>query len=414
MAQLSDDCFAFGGALLPLADAQSRIADLVSCAVEAGSVKPELGRILAYDVVAAIDLPPQTNSAVDGYAIRHVDLHPDADTWLPIRGRLAAGEGRPSILADGGAMRVFTGAVLPEGADTVMMQEDCEESAEGVLIRPGIRIGSNRRPAGEDVASGEIALRAGRRLSPPDLALLAALGIDRIQVRRPLRVAILSTGNELVDPPSPLAHGRIYDANRPMLCAMVASLGCVVRDCGILPDDVDATAVALGQAADTNDLIITSGGVSTGEEDHVRTALARIGSLAFWRVAIKPGRPVAVGMVGATPMIGLPGNPVAALVTFAALGRPLLDQLGGRHLCSPAASFRCRAGSPTARSWGGGSMCGCNSAATASPGASPRKGAGIITSLTRSDALMELPEHMTHAWLPGDLAPCIPLALLHG
>ncbi len=412
MAQLTDDCFAFGGALLPLADAQARTAEILSCAVGIETVVPALGRILAADVVAMIDLPPQTNSAVDGYAIRHVDLRSDAETMLPICGRLAAGASNPSVLAEGSAVRIFTGAVLPEGADTVMMQEDCEESASGVLIRPGIRPGANRRPAGEDVAMGETALRAGRRLTPPDLALIAALGMDRVQVRCALRVAVFSTGNELVDPPSPLAYGQVYDANRPMLCAMLLSLGCVVRDCGILRDDVDATAEALGRAAGTNDLIITSGGVSAGEEDHVRSALARIGTLAFWRVAIKPGRPVAVGTIGRTPIIGLPGNPVAALVTFAALGRPMLDRLAGATYVPPP-RFSVASGFAYRKRLGRREYVRVQLGADGIARRFPKEGAGIITSLTQSDALMELSEDMTRL-APGDMAPCIPLGLLHG
>ena len=412
MAQLSDDCFAFGGALLPLADARARIVETFACVADVEAVAPEAGRILAADVVAAIDLPPQTNSAVDGYAIRHADLTSGADTLLPVGSRVVAGEGRVSALAPGEAARVFTGAVLPEGADTVMMQEDCEERAGGVLIRPGIRAGANRRPAGEDVAVGETALRAGHRLSPPDLALLAALGLVRVPVRRALRVAIFSTGDELVDPPTPLGFGRVYDANRPMLSAMLSRLGVVVRDGGILPDEIEATAEALGRAAEANDLVITSGGVSTGEEDHVRVALARIGTLAFWRVAIKPGRPVAVGTIGPTPMIGLPGNPVAALVTFAALGRPLLDRLAGAEYVPPL-RFSAPSGFAYRKRLGRREYVRVRLGDDGIARRFPKEGAGIITSLTQSDALMELPEDMTEL-APGDMAPCIPLALLHG
>ncbi len=412
MAQLSDDCFAFGGALLPLAEAQARMAALFSCVAGTETVPPEAGRILAAPVVAAIDLPPETNSAVDGYAIRHADLLGGTDSLLPLEGRVAAGDGAPGVLLPGAAMRVFTGAVLPAGADTVMMQEDCEERAGGVLIRPGIRLGANRRPAGEDVATGEAALEAGRRLTPPDLALLAALGVTRVAVRQRLRVAVFSTGNELIDPPSPLSPGRIYDANRSMLLAMLGLLGVRPVDGGILPDDADATADALRRAAGRVDLVVTSGGVSTGEEDHVRAALTRIGSLAFWRVAIKPGRPVAVGEIAGTPMIGLPGNPVAALVTFAALGRPLLDRLAGAAYVPPP-RFQVASGFAYRKKLGRREYVRVTLGADGVARRFPKEGAGIITSITRSDALMELPEDMT-TMAPGDMAPCIPLALLHG
>jgi len=411
MAQLSDDCFAFGGALLPLAEAQTRAAEMLACMAGIESAAPEAGRILANDVVAGIDLPPETNSAVDGYAIRHGDLLAGEDTRLPVIGRVAAGERHSSVLTAGAAARVFTGAVLPEGADTVMMQEDCEECDGHVLIRPGIRPGSNRRPAGEDVARGETALRAGRRLTPADLALLAALGVNEIAVRAPLRVAVFSTGDELVDPRAPLPRGAVYDANRPMLLALLRGLGVRAHDGGILPDAIDATAEALARAAASADLVITSGGVSTGEEDHVRAALARIGTLAFWRVAIKPGRPVAVGTIGATPLIGLPGNPVAALVTFAALARPMLDRLAGATYVPPL-RFAVPSGFAYRKKLGRREYVRVRLDEGGIARRFPKEGAGIITSLTHSDALMELPEGMTEL-APGDLAPCIPLALLY-
>lgn len=411
MAQLSDDCFAFGGALLPLGEAQRRIAEMLACVAAEESAAPETGRILARDVVAGMDLPPETNSAVDGYAVRHGDLRAGEDTRLPVIGRIAAGEPHAPVLPTGAAARVFTGAVLPAGADTVMMQEDCEARDGHVLIRPGIRPGANRRPAGEDVARGETALRAGRRLTPADLALLAALGVIEVQVRTPLRVAVFSTGNELMDPPAPLPRGAVYDANRPMLLALLRGLGVRAHDGGILPDAIDATAQALARVAASADLVITSGGVSTGEEDHVRAALARIGTLAFWRVAIKPGRPVAVGTIEGTPLIGLPGNPVAALVTFAALARPMLDRLAGATFAPPL-RFAVPSGFAYRKKLGRREYVRVRLDEGGIARRFHKDGAGIITSLTQSDALMELPEAMTEL-APGDLAPCIPLALLY-
>ncbi|MCW3474025.1 molybdopterin molybdotransferase MoeA [Limobrevibacterium gyesilva] len=414
MAQLSDDCFAFGGALLPLDDAQARVAALHACVAgrEEVALEAATGRILAADFIAPIDLPPQTNSAVDGYAVTHADLLADRPTLLPLFGRTAAGHAPAGPVPRGHASRIFTGAVMPEGPDTVMMQEDCEATDAGVVVQPGIRRGANRRPAGEDVARGAMALPGGRRLMPPDIGLLAALGMGRVTVRTPLRVALFSTGDEIIDPPAPLAPGRVYDANRFMLAALLRRLGASVLDGGILPDDRRATQEALAAAAGRADLMLTSGGVSTGEEDHVRAAIAAAGSLAFWRVAIKPGRPVALGEVAGTPLLGLPGNPVAALVTFAALGRPLLDRLAGA-VYAPPSRFAVASGFAYRKKAGRREYVRVQIGADGIARRYPKEGAGIITSLTESDALMELPEDMTEL-APGDVAPCIPMGLLHG
>jgi molybdopterin molybdotransferase len=414
MAQLSDDCFAFGGALLPLAQAQARIAELYACVAETEPVPlaDAVGRVLAADAVAAIDLPPQTNSAVDGYALYHADLLPDRPTLLPVHSRTAAGQAPGGPLPRGQASRIFTGAVMPEGPDTVMMQEDCEVTAAGVLVQPGIRRGANRRLAGEDVACGAVALPAGRRLMPPDVGLLAALGLHQLTVRAPLKVAVFSTGDELTDPPAPLAPGRVYDANRFMLSALLHRLGARVADGGILADDPDATRIALTEAADWADLVLTSGGVSTGEEDHVRAAIEAAGSLTFWRVAIKPGRPVALGEVGGTPLLGLPGNPVAALITFTAIGRPLFDRLAGASYVPPP-HFAVASGFAYRKKAGRREYVRVQIGADGIARRYPKDGAGVLTSLTESDALMELPEDMT-ALAAGEVAPCIPLGLLHG
>ncbi|HYU13412.1 MAG TPA: molybdopterin molybdotransferase MoeA, partial [Stellaceae bacterium] len=326
MAQLSEDCFAFGGALLGVDAALALIDERVTPVVgeEIVLLGEACGRILARDLVAQIDVPPHANSAVDGYAVAHADLLPDRDTVLPVGGRAAAGHplGRPA--ARGEAIRIFTGAPMPDGTDTGMMQEDCVVEEEGrVRLAPGIRKGANRRHAGEDVARGAVALPTGRRLKPADLGLAAALGNDRLPVFRALRVALLSTGDEVREPGGALAPGAIYDANRVMLMALLRGLGCAVSDLGIRPDRAAALTDTLAAASAEHDLIVTSGGVSTGEEDHVRAAIERLGRIDFWRLAIKPGRPVALGQVNGVPLIGLPGNPVAAALTFAILARPL-------------------------------------------------------------------------------------------
>jgi molybdopterin molybdotransferase len=417
MAQLTDDCFAFGGRLLALAEAEQRIAERFACI--AGTERVPLvhaaGRILAADAIAGLSVPPLTNSAVDGYAVHHADLLADRPTILPVIARAAAGHPTSAAIPRGHAARVFTGALMPAGPDTVMMQEDCEATTDGVLIRPGIRRGANRRLAGEDIAAGDLALPAGTRLTPADLALLAAIGQAEAEIRRPLRVALFSTGDEVAEPGARLRPGQIFDANRIMLAALLRNLGAAVTDGAILPDSQPRIAAALRDAAGTHDLVLTSGGVSTGEEDHIRAAIEQHGSIGFWRIGIKPGRPVALGDIGGTPILGLPGNPVAALVTFITIARPLLDRLSGaRPRALPR--FPVQLGfawrkKPDRREYLRVTLEPRDGALHAT--LFPKEGAGIITSLTHSDALLELPEETTRL-APGDAALAIPLAAIWG
>ncbi|MBV9567028.1 MAG: molybdopterin molybdotransferase MoeA, partial [Hyphomicrobiales bacterium] len=317
MAQLTDDCFAFGGALMPVDAALTLIAERVLpvAGVEEVPLSRADGRVVAADIRSPIALPPFANSAVDGYAVRYADLDPKAPTELPLRGRIAAGGSATGLMTQGAAVRVFTGAPLPEDADTVFMQEDAKATPTHVVLPSGLRRGANLRHAGEDVAREAVALPAGRRMTPPDVALAAATGFACIAVRRRLKVALFSTGDELIEPGEPLAEGAIYDSNRLLLAALLRRFGVEVSDLGILRDDRDELARRLASAASGHDLILTSGGVSTGEEDHVRAAVESIGRLVFWRLAIKPGRPVAMGIIDGVPFAGLPGNPVAVFVT---------------------------------------------------------------------------------------------------
>jgi molybdopterin molybdotransferase len=397
MAQLSDDCFAFGGALLPIEAARSLIFERVGviAGTETIGLAQADGRTLAEPVTAPFNVPGFTNSAVDGYAVRFDDLVADAETRLVRVGRIAAGHASGDRLAVGGAARIFTGAVMPDGADTVIMQEDCRDDGTAVFIRPGIRRGANRRLAGEDIAAGSVALTAGRRLGPAELGLLAALGQAVVPVRCRLSVGLFSTGDELREPGTTLAPGQIYDANRFMLASMLARTGVLVTDGGILPDRPGPLAEALVAAAAQHDMIVTSGGVSTGEEDHVRTVMNAHGSLFFWRLAIKPGRPVALGQIGGTPLIGLPGNPVAALITFVAVARPLIEAMTGTQprvpRRSPAVSGFAYKKKRDRREYVRVSL---------EPGGDgpprllrfPKEGAGMLTSLTETDGLAELPE----------------------
>ena len=300
MAQLSDDCFAFGGPMMSVDDAVAIIAARVKAVQETEIVdlRHADGRILARSIVAPLSLPPFNNSAVDGYAVRSADLAGDEERVFPVVGRIPAGASATDAIAPGQAMRIFTGAPMPEGADTVFMQEDVRLDDAGRVVLPaGLKAGANMRPAGEDVSEGDRALAAGQRLRPQDIALAAAFGLTHVEVRRPVRVAVFSTGNEIVSPGTPRNSVQLFDSNRFMLIAMLSRLGCEVSDLGILSDDRASLAEALQRAAGTHDLILTTGGVSTGEEDHVKAGVESVGTLVLWRMAIKPGRPVAMGVI---------------------------------------------------------------------------------------------------------------------
>ena len=416
MAQLSDDCFAFNGPLMSVDDAVAIIAARVASVVETENVGllHADGRILAADIVAPLSLPPFTNSAVDGYAVRSADLG-SADLLLPVSGRVQAGAASMQPLAARHAMRIFTGAPMPEGADTVFMQEDVQlDDAGNVLLPPGLKAGANVRPAGEDVARGMAALRAGLRLRPQDVALVAAFGLTEVQVRRRIRVAVFSTGNELVSPGASRGGAQQFDSNRFMLMALLSRLGCDVADLGIITDDRALLAAALKNAAAAHDLILTSGGVSTGEEDHVKAAVESVGSLVLWRMAIKPGRPVAMGIIDGTPVIGLPGNPVASFVTFAHVVRPTVFALAGALpqtlLPMPLrAAFNYKK-KVDRREYVRVSLRTGNDGVLEAV-KFPREGAGMLSSLIETDGLVELRERVTDV-SPGDVVGFLSYASL--
>lgn len=290
-----------------------------------------LGRVLAEPVVSPVDQPAWDHSAMDGYALCQADLRHQPPSW-PISQRIAAGHA-PAPLAPGTAARIFTGAPLPAGADTVVIQERCVQDGDQLRIAPEqlekIQPGANIRRRGEDLRAGETVLSAGTPLGPQHLALAASVGLTQLAVYRRLRVAILSSGDELVMPGEPLQPGHIYNSNRFLLAALVRALGCEVLDQGMIPDRLDATRAALRQAADHADLVIVSGGVSAGEEDHVRPALEQLGRLDVPRVAMRPGKPIAIGRIGHSVLIGSPGNPVSLFVTFLLFARPLILKLQG-------------------------------------------------------------------------------------
>jgi molybdopterin molybdotransferase len=412
MAQLSNDCFAGGGPLMTLGEALDLLRRRLAVVVDGEHVALDRcgDRILAHAVVSPIDVPAEANSAVDGYAVYFDDLNPSRETRLPVTGRAAAGHPLGRRARRGEAVRIFTGAVMPhgeagavDGPDTVMMQEDCRVEGGNVVVSAGIRRGDNRREAGEDIRKGAEILAAGQRLRPQDIGLAAAAGFTSLEVRRPLRVALFSTGDELAEPGTPLSPGRIYDSNRCTLRALLSQLGCVVTDLGILPDRRELIRLSLAVAAQDHDLLMSSGGVSTGEEDHVKAAVEAHGQLHFWRLAIKPGRPIALGQIVAedrpVPFIGLPGNPVAAMVTFLRIARPMILRLMGARELAPV-FFRVRAEfehrkKRDRREWVRARLVP-DGAGGLTARKFPRDGAGILSSLVESDGLVELPEDLTH------------------
>lgn len=315
--------------LLPMEAALQRLLALADAApieqTEQVALAEADGRVLAEPLIAGLDLPPWANSAMDGYALRLADWNGQP---LPVSQRIQAGTA-PEPLQSGTCARIFTGAPLPEGADTVEMQENVEvDEAGGVHFREPLKVGQNVRSQGQETRAGECVLPAGTRLGPIELGLAASLGAAQLSVRRRLRVAVLSTGDELVEPGQMLGPGQIYNSNRQLLIAWLQRLGCAVVDAGILPDDLQRTREALGTLGAV-DLILSTGGVSVGEADYLGQALREAGELALWKLAIKPGKPLTFGHYQGVPVIGLPGNPASTLVTFGLLARPyMLRRLG--------------------------------------------------------------------------------------
>ena len=322
-------CDCAGDALRPVDEA---IAELLARApapppVEYVAVGKALGRVLAEPLRAPFEVPAWDNSAMDGYALRAADL-PAAGGCLPLAGRIAAGDAASQTLQVGHAVRIFTGAPLPPGADTVVAQEHCRLEG-GQLWLPPVKGGEHVRKRGEEVAAGTLVLAAGQRLRAQELGLLASFGVARVAVYRRLRVGLLSSGNELREPGEVLQPGQIHNANRYSLAGVLKSLGLEVHDYEIMADELAASRDALSLAASEWDLLITSGGVSVGEEDHLKQAIRELGELHLWRLAIQPGKPLAFGSVGGKPWIGLPGNPAAALITALVVARPFLLRAQG-------------------------------------------------------------------------------------
>ncbi len=416
-------------ALLPLDDALSR---LLAFAVPLAGSEPVStfeadGRVLAQDLVSTLQVPPQDNSSMDGYAVRCLDVAQAlqaagaATGTLPVSQRIAAGSAG-AALALKSVARIFTGAPIPLGADAVVMQEDCElistageGSGHAVRIKCLPTPGQWIRRSGEDVTQGAVVLSKGERLTPAALGLAASIGLNRLQVTRRPRVALFSTGDELVMPgdvaPAQMKPGAIYNSNRFFLRALLLRLGCEVSDLGIVPDRLDATVAALQSAAQSHDLILTSGGVSVGEEDHIKPAVQALGSLDLWQIAIKPGKPFAHGRVNDAHFIGLPGNPVSSFVTFLLLVRPFLLQLQGSTQVA-AKSIALKAHFTWARADRRREFLRVRRNAAGALDLFPNQSSGVLTSAVWGDGLVDNPPGQTIAF--GDEVRFIPFSELLG
>lgn len=408
--------------LLSLDEALGRLLAFASpqLAAEQVPVGDADGRVLAQEVVSALHVPPLDNSAMDGYALRCADVV-QAAAALPVSQRIAAGStGQP--LQAGTVARIFTGAPVPPGADAVVMQEDCTvlPSTDGaaadstsVQINTQPTPGQNIRRAGEDVARGDVVLLCGQRLGPAELGLAASIGMADLSVARRPRVALFSTGDELVMPgtvaPEDMAPGAIYNSNRYFLAALLRRLGCVVTDLGIVPDQREATVQALRNAAQSHDIILTSGGVSVGEEDHIKPAVQILGSLDLWQMAIKPGKPFAYGRVGDAHFLGLPGNPVSSYVTFLVLVRPFLLQLQGSHSVAMK-TVAARADFTWAKADKRREFLRVRRNANGGLDLFPNQGSGVLTSAVWGDGLVDNRPGNTIA--PGDMVQFVSFAEL--
>lgn len=418
--KLLDDCFLHDGRRMLHADAISLLRARVQpvTGTERVAIAEAAGRVLAEPAVAARPVPAHTNAAVDGYGFACRDYDAGNGTRFPVSARVAAGHPLATTVLPATAVRIFTGAMLPEGIDTVVMQEDCEVATgegglETVAIPGGLKYRANVRTAGEDVAAGSTLFEPGALLRPQDAAALASIGLAEVVCRKRLKVAIVSTGDEVIRAGSrPLAAGEVYDANAPMLTGLVRAAGADVADLGVWPDDPAEVRRRLDEAARTHDVILTSGGASLGEEDHIVAALDTLGKRHLWQLAIKPGRPLSFGQIGDTVMVGLPGNPVAVFVCFLMYVYPMLRRLGGtgwhepRRLMLPAA-FAVAKRKTGRREFFRGMLVDKTGGLAVDKYA--RDGSGLITGLRLANGLIDVGEEVT-AIAEGDRIAFIPFS----
>jgi len=366
-------------------------------AAERVHIRAALDRVLAETIRSPVDVPGHDNSAMDGWAVRFADIVADAPTHLRRIGESFAGKPFAGTVAAGETVRIFTGGVMPAGADTVVMQERATETQEGVAIQPGAvtKAGQNRRFAGEDLKCGATVFEPGQPVRAAELGMLASLGINEVAVYRKLRVAFFSTGDELRSIGQPLREGEIYDSNRYTLYAMLKRLDCEIVDMGVVPDVPAALEHAFATAAQSADVVITSGGVSVGEADFVRDLMNKLGEVLFWKIAMKPGRPLAYGRIGAAHFFGLPGNPVSVMVTFYEFVRDALLVLQGRRDVKPLPLFKAKLGKPIRKVPGRTEFQRGILAADQAGGYTVRttgdQGSGILSSMSQANCFIVLP-----------------------
>jgi molybdopterin molybdotransferase len=416
MTGLARDCFAVPGGRISVADALRLLRERAGTVVASETVPLDLalGRCLAAPIRAPRDVPAFDNAAVDGYAFAfRPELAGGASLTLA-EGRAAAGHPLTSCVPSGACVRVLTGAPRPVGTDTVALQESTGIVGVEVRIPGGLRAGANRRRAGEDVVAGSLVLDRGDRLGPAEIGVVAELGLASIEVYRPLRVALLSSGDELIEPGCPMRAGGVYDANRHMLRGLLRNLPVAVVDLGILPDDANAVRERLSGAAMAHDVVLTSGGASRGDEDHVVRSVQAQGQIHFWQIAMKPGRPLAFGQLDKAVFVGLPGNPVAAMVCFLLFARPLLLRLGGGRWPEPR-RFPVRAGFSMTKQAGRTELVRARLEGDDADGwlarKVPRQGSGVLTTMLEADGLVELVHDRTSVG-EGDSVPFLSFAEL--
>ncbi len=416
--RLIDDCFLHDKDRLRHHEALDILRTRLSPVVgrEMVELARATGRVSAAEILASELVPPTDNAAVDGYAFAHGDFE-RLEGLFPVSARIAAGGPLDGTLATGSAARIFTGGVMPAGADSVAMQEDCEEVQHDgqtfVRVPPGLKLGANRRRAGEDVQPGMALVQVGDRMRPQDVSAIASAGHAQVEVFHPVRVGVVSTGDEIVPPGEPLKPGQIYNTNKPLLTGLLGGLPVEVTDLGIWADDQALVTEQLSEAAQRFDIVLTTGGASRGEEDHLITAVDTLGKRHLWQLAIKPGRPMGFGQIGDSVILNLPGNPVAVFVCFLLYCRPAILALGGASWREPTgfmlpAAFEIGKKKPDRREFLRGFLVR-DGATAVSANKFPRDGSGLISGLRAADGLIELPEDIKQV-NQGDLVRFVPFS----